>query len=95
MAMESSCFSKENFDQVYSFIKAQMKEREYLLYQSYEWHLTDEKSIVMKKDNYSLAIIDREKGIYSLAKILSDNQNLVRKANASFCELVEEARLNN
>ena len=91
---KTSCFSEANFEIVYAYVEKQVRQSDSGHYQmgDMELHLRGDNQIFLKKNNYTLAIIDRETGIYSLAKVLDDNNRLVKKANEIFCDLLSEAR---
>lgn len=96
MNKTASCFSEENFDIVYQYLEDQMKKEEVKKYpfDTYVLNIADNGQgleIRMKRDDYSLAIISKERGIYSLAKRLKDNNRLVHKANEIFCKILSLA----
>lgn len=86
----ASCFSEANFESVYKFLEDQIKigNKEFFSFDDNKLYVEDGMQIVIKEENYTLAIIHKEHGISSLSKVLSDNQNLVKKAHQIFCKLL-------
>lgn len=93
MTASKDCFSATNFDLVYDYIRASIDKDNLSFYthETYQLHLSCSAEITVKQNGYTLAVISRGKGIYSLAKVLSDNNKLVRTANRIFCEILEKA----
>jgi len=87
-----SCHNVENFDKVYSYLKKEITEgnTHFYIHKGYEFYLIDNQRIDLRKSNYTLAVIDKDKGIYALAKNKSDNNRNKRKADKLFCELLEK-----
>lgn len=83
------CFSKTNFDNVYRYIlmKTQNDKTKTYVYDGFEIVLEDHSKIFFKQNGYTFSIVDKERGIYSLLKIFSDNIKHIQKANELFCEL--------
>ena len=92
--IKTSCFSEANFEIVYAYVEKHVEESKQGPYSfdDIELNLVDGCRIYLKKNNYTIAIFDKEKGIYSMAKVLEDNKRLVKKANEIFCDLLSEAR---
>ncbi|UII31036.1 hypothetical protein LVD17_22345 [Fulvivirga ulvae] len=92
MSVMNECFSAANFDLVYRHIRENIDNDDlsYYTYGKYQLHPDGSAEIMVKENGYTLAIISRDKGIYSLAKVLSDNINLVGLANQIFCEVLEK-----
>ena len=89
-----TCFSKENFDTVYEFIKTQTRKSQggFYLYDSTEIYISRIDELSFKKNGYTLSKINREKGIFSLAMLKNDNDKLTSKTNLLFCKLLSETR---
>lgn len=85
-----NCFSETNFDTVYQYIDAQIKESDESFYQhgKYELWLSDASEISLKKEGYTLSKIVRKKGIFSLAKSKKPNAKSTQKTHRIFCELL-------
>lgn len=83
-----------NFDDIYDFIEIQIKENDgsFYFYKNYELHLKDNSEIILKKGNYTLSRIVKEKGIFSLAKTDNDNKEMIRKTNQLLLEILKVAR---
>ena len=90
MPDNNDCFSSANFDLVYHHIRKSIAKEKSAFYtcEKYQLHLGCAAEITIKQDGYTLAIISRETGIYSLAKVLSDNNRLVDVANELFCKVL-------
>ena len=86
-----ACFSETNFESVYKFLESEIKQgdRGFYVFEGNELYVKEGMQIVIKEDSFTLAIIHKKRGVYSLAKILSDNQNLVKKAHNIFCGILE------
>ena len=93
MTVVNDCFSAANFDLVYDHIRESISQGNlgFYTHQTYQLHPGCSAEIAVKQDGYTLAIISRGKGVYSLAKVLSDNHKLVSTANRIFCEVLEKA----
>jgi hypothetical protein len=65
-----TCFSPVNFALVYNFIEDAVKAEKntFFQYEGYEIYVSDRSIIAFKERGYSLARIDKERGVYSLAK---------------------------
>lgn len=85
-----NCFSKTNFDIVYKYIGSQIKKSTVAFhnYDSYEVYLKDNAQISFKSNGYTLSRIIKDKGIFALPKRKKDNENILKKTNQLFCELV-------
>ncbi len=83
-----NCFSKDNFKIVYNYIvsKAENSNNTFYEFCSYEIYAESKIRIVFKKNNFTIAVIDQDKGIYSLAKGY-DNSKIVKEINVIFCDL--------
>ncbi|GAA0890675.1 hypothetical protein GCM10009122_03540 [Fulvivirga kasyanovii] len=89
----NDCFSGANFDLVYDHIRKSISQGNlgFYTHETYQLHPGCSAEIAVKQDGYTLTVISRGKGIYSLAKVLSDNNKLVSTANRIFCEVLEKA----
>lgn len=94
MPNKNDCFSATNFNLVYQYISESMQQDSsaYYRYEKYQLHPGCAAEIAVKQDGYTLAIISRERGIYSLAKVLSDNNRLVSIANEMFCNILSQVK---
>jgi len=91
-----SCFSETNFEFVYQYLndKIATQKLKFYAFADYEIHLINENEIKIKNNGGTMAIIRKEKGILALAKLKSDNEKQLTKANNIFCELVAEVKKN-
>lgn len=89
MDTKNSCFSEERFDAVYAYIEKQLVKsgNDHYRVGDIELHLAKNAQIFLKQSNFTLAIISREKGVYSLVKVLGDNKRMVTKADDIFCSI--------
>ena len=89
-----NCFSETNFEIVYQYLndKIVSQKLEFYTYDGYDIHLISENEIKIKNNGGTMAIIRKEKGILALAKLKSDNEKQLTKANNIFCELVAEVK---
>ena len=89
---DESCFSENNFEKVYQYLNNEITAQElsFYIHDEYEIHLFDENEIKIKQNGWTLAIIRKEKGIFALAKLKSDNEKQLMKTNKIFCQLVTE-----
>ena len=89
---DESCFSENNFEKVYQYLNNEIAAQElsFYIHDEYEIHLFGETEIKIKQNGWTLAIIRKEKGIFALAKLKSDNEKQLMKANKIFCQLVAE-----
>ena len=89
---DESCFSENNFEKVYQYLNNEITAQElsFYIHDEYEIHLFDKNEIKIKQNGWTLAIIRKEKGIFALAKLKSDNEKQLMKANKIFCQLVTE-----
>jgi len=87
---DENCFSENNFEKVYQYINNEITAQElsFYIHDEYEIHLFDENEIKIKQNGWTLAIIRKEKGIFTLAKLKSDNEKQLIRANKIFCELI-------
>ena len=88
------CFSNENFDTVYKFIKTQTlkNQSEFYLFDDTEIYINNTDELSFKKKGYTLSKINKERGIFSLAMHKGQNDKLVLKANELFCKLLSESK---
>ena len=86
------CFTKKNFDTVCKFIKTQTikNQSDFYTYDDIEIYISSIDELSFKKNGSTLAIINKEKGIFSLAMNKDQNDKLVSKANQLFCKLLSE-----
>lgn len=82
--------SNENFDSVYKYIEMQIKKEpaQFYSYKDYELHLKDHLEIIITKNAYTLSIISKEKGIFSLVKTQKENEEMVVKTDKLFWEIL-------
>ena len=80
----ASCFSEANFESVYKFLENKIKQGGFHVFEGNELYVKEGMQIVIKEENYTLAIIHKEHGIYSLAKVLTDNQHLLKRPTRYF-----------
>jgi hypothetical protein len=92
MNKTDNCFSEDNFDSLYKFIveKISAAKTTYYLHSGYEIHVGGPAELRFKKDHYTLAVIHRKKGIFSLAIKQADNDKIMKEVNRLFCELIEQ-----
>ena len=85
-----SCFSETNFESVYKFLENEIKQGDkgFYVFEGNKLYVKEGMQIVIKEDSFTLAIIHKKQGVYSLAKVLSDNQHLVKKAHEIFCSIL-------
>lgn len=83
-----SCFSEDNFNLFYQYVEKQIDADRYCIYKEYELYIIDPTTIAVKKNNYTLVIIEKERGICSLAKFLEKNREQTRKVSQIFCEII-------
>lgn len=98
MNKEVSCFSETNFDIVYRYLQEQIRkaDKNYYVHGNRALYVLNSpetygKEIILtdKGYTYTLAAINKEKGIFALAKMLEDNKRLVQEANQIFCEILQ------
>lgn len=81
------------FDTIYKYIEMQIKANNasFYTYRSYQLYLKADNDlrIILKKDNYTLSGISREKGIFSLAKIERDNMKSISETNQLLLEILK------
>lgn len=88
----AQCFSEDNFNTVYKYIQSKIKDvATYYSYEGYEIYLSSGTDIKFKQKGQTLAVANKENGIYSLFKILKDNQRQVEITHELFCQLLNEA----
>ena len=87
------CFTNENFDTVYKFIKTQTikNQSDFYLYDEIEIYINSIDELSLKKNGYTLSKINKKSGIFSLAMHKGQNDKLALKANQLFCKLLSEA----
>ncbi len=90
-----ACFSPANFDIVYSFVEqaARAAATAYIQYKEYEIYIGEPASLSFKDNGYTLARIDKNRAVFSLAKRQKDAEQTVKKVNQIFCELLAAASL--
>ena len=86
------CFSIDNFDSVYLFIKSQLatSKSEFYIVEKTEIHITNDQEIRFKSNGYTCSIVNREKGIISLPKYKADNDKAQLKSNQLFCKILAD-----
>ena len=89
---DESCFLETNFDVVYQYLnnKIALQELSFYTYDDCEIFLISDNEIKIMKNGWTMAVIRKEKGIFALAKLKSDNEKQLIKANEIFCQLVAE-----
>lgn len=87
--MADNCFSKNNFEKVYKYIDSRITSSNstFFKFDNYEIYLHGPAEIIFKKNEYTLAWANKEKGIVSLAKNNTDNKKIVTHINILFCKL--------
>jgi hypothetical protein len=90
MDKSNNCFSENNFDKVYKYINEQINVTgtAYYLYSGYEVYLSNPVEIRLKKNNYTLAVIHKQKAIFSLAIKQGNSNAIVKEANNVFCKIL-------
>lgn len=93
MSDSGNCFSPANFDLVYYFVAqaARAAPEGYIQYKEYEIHAGEPPSLSFKDNGYTLARIDKNRAVFSLAKRQKDGEQIVKKVNKIFCELLAAA----
>lgn len=93
MSNPATCFSPANFDIVFRFVvqTASAAPEGYMLYNGYEIHPGEPLSLSFKDNGYTLARIDKNRAVFSLAKRQKDDEQIVKKINQVFCELLAAA----
>ncbi len=88
-----ACFSPANFDLVFDFVAqaASAAPAGYMHYNGYEIHTGEPASLSFKESGYTLARIDKNRAVFSLAKRQKDGEQIVKKINQIFCELLTAA----
>lgn len=88
-----ACFSPANFDVVYNFVEqaARAASAEYIQCKEYEIHIGEPASLSVKENGYTLARIDKNRAVFSLAKKQKDGAQIIKKVNQIFCELLAAA----
>jgi hypothetical protein len=88
-----ACFSPANFDMVYNFVVQATRDAPngYMLYKGYEIYAGEPSSLSFKDNGYTLARIDKNRAVFSLAKRQKDGEQIVKKINQIFCELLAAA----
>ena len=88
-----ACFSPTNFDVVYNFVEqaARADAAAYIQYKEYEIHIGEPASLSFRDNGYTLARIDKNRAVFSLAKRQKDGEQIVKKVNQIFCELLAAA----
>lgn len=86
------CFTSDNFDSVYSFIKSQfvIGKSEFYVVEKTEIHLTSDQEITFKSNGYTFSKVNREKGIISLPIKSSNNDDTKAKTTKIFCKILSE-----
>ncbi|WP_396173813.1 hypothetical protein [Flavobacterium sp.] len=86
------CFTTDNFDSVYSFIKRELatSESEFYIVEKTEIHITNDQEITFKSNGYTFSKVNREKGIISLPKYKADNNQAQLKSSQLFCKILSE-----
>lgn len=86
------CFSTDNFDSVYLFIKSQLatSKSEFYVVEKTEIHLTNDQEITFKSNGYTFSKVNREKGIISLPKYKADNDKTQLISSQLFCKILSE-----
>ena len=87
------CFSETNFEIVYQYLDNKIATQDLTFYTcgNYKIHLISKNEIKIRNNGGTVAIVRKESGIFSLAKLKSDNERQLKKANEIFCQLVAEA----
>ena len=82
--------SNEDFDSVYKFIAIQIQKQrtQFYSYKDYEFHLYDNSEIFIKKSGYTLSKVWKENGIFSFAKTVKENREMIVKTNKLFLEIL-------
>lgn len=88
-----ACFSPINFEVVYNFLEqaASAEAATYIQYKEYEIHIGVPASLSFRDNGYTLARIDKNRAVFSLAKRQKDGEQIVKKVNQIFCELLAAA----
>ncbi len=90
MQNEGDCFSENNFEKFYKLIENQISKGDKIFYSfaDYDLYLSNGHEIRFKKDNYTLGMIQKEKGSLSLAKRQTDSDRIIIEINRIFCEIL-------
>ena len=88
-----SCFSSENFDIVRNYLAAEIKKDNAFCYtvKGCQLYIISESEIRLKECDYTLAVIYKHKGIYSLAKKEKNNMEITALTEKIFCGLLSAA----
>jgi hypothetical protein len=90
MEKTDNCFSEINLKIVHNYLKQQISigNTPYYKYDGYELYIDEEKTIFLKDKGYTLAVINKENGIVSLAVMQKNNERIVEKTAGIFCKLL-------
>jgi hypothetical protein len=93
MARTENCFSTLNLSIVHSYIKNQSirNKNSFFEFEGYELYAEENLQIALKDKGYTLARINRENGIYSLAILKISNDRIVKKTGEIFCSILKIA----
>lgn len=83
--------SEKDFDNVYHYIEIQIQKFHLQFYtcENYEIYLKENLKIILKKEGFTLSIISKENGIFSLAKTHSQNRNMVIETSKLFLDILD------
>lgn len=86
------CFSKENFEVAFNFVGKKIKEnKDTYEFEDYDLSIEKDMIICKKKDSFS-SKISKEKGAFSLAIFAPDNENITKRTNQMFCNLISSIK---
>lgn len=94
MKKTDNCFSEINLNIVHNYIKQKISigNTPYYKYEKYELYIDDKTTIYLKDKGYTLAVINKEKGIVSLAILQKNNERIVKTAAGIFCRILLMAK---
>lgn len=88
----NDCFSISNFDVVYNYLGQHISsDTAFLKHEDHDVYIK-EGVIYIKKNQYTLSSIDREKGILALSKSIKDQQSILSESHRIFCDLLSRAK---
>ena len=86
----SNCFNTTNFEIVSEYLNTKIKcsNLSYYTFGRYELFMSDNNTISIKKNGWTLSKVTKEIGIKSLAILQRDNDKILIETNQIFCELL-------
>jgi len=94
MEKADNCFSEINLTIVHNYIKHKISigNTPYYKYEEYELYAGEQLTIYLKDKGYTLAIINKENGIVSLAIMQKNNERIVKLTAGIFCKILSMAK---